>query len=69
MNGPRRPLLLAALAERLSVSLRQARSLWAEPRAEFEGRSLARLEPWQAEGISRATWYRRRTRAPRDEQK
>jgi len=65
----RRPISLAALAERLGVSLRQARRLWAEPRAEYEGRSLARLKPWQAEGISRATFYRRRTRAPRDEQK
>ena len=56
----RRPFSLAKLANKLGVSLRQARRLWAEPRSEYEARSLARLTPWQAEGISRATWYRRR---------
>ena len=65
----RRPISLAALAERLGLSLRQARRLWAEPRAEYEGRSLARLKPWLAEGISRATWYRRRARERDDAQR
>jgi hypothetical protein len=29
-------------------------------RSEYEDRSLSRSQPWKAEGISRATWYRRR---------
>ena len=29
-------------------------------RAEYEAESLTRARPWEAEGVSRATWYRRR---------
>lgn len=29
------------------------------PREEYEAKSLSRLTPWKAEGISRSTWYRR----------
>ena len=58
----RRPFSLAKLAKKLGVSLRQARRLWAEPRSQYEARSLARHKPWAAEGISRATWYRRNAR-------
>ncbi len=39
-------------------SLRRAKG--AVPRAEYEAKSLAQRKPWQAQGISRATWYRRR---------
>jgi hypothetical protein len=28
------------------------------PRAEYEGQSIAKVKPWEAEGISRRTWYR-----------
>ena len=31
------------------------------PRKEYEFKSLSQTKPWVAEGISRATWYRRRT--------
>jgi hypothetical protein len=31
-----------------------------QERAEYEGNSLSRTKPWLAEGISRATWFRRR---------
>lgn len=31
----------------------------ARSRAEYEGRSISRAKPWEALGISRATWYRR----------
>ena len=58
----RRPMSLANLAELLGLSLRQARRLWAEPRSKYEARSAARLKPWAADDISRATWYRRRAR-------
>jgi hypothetical protein len=30
------------------------------PRASYEANSLSRQKPWEAEGISRRTWYRRR---------
>jgi len=33
----------------------------AVPRTEYEMSSLSRLKPWEAEGISRRTWERRRT--------
>jgi hypothetical protein len=34
-----------------------------KPRAEYEANSLSRTKPWEAEGISRSTWGRRRRRA------
>ena len=34
-----------------------------KPRAEYEASSLSRTQPWKAENISRAEWYRRRTEA------
>lgn len=30
-----------------------------KPRKVYEGQSLSRSKPWEAEGISRRTWYRR----------
>lgn len=41
----------------------QRRNQGAKPRALYEAESINRTKPWQAEGISRATWYRRKTRA------
>lgn len=31
-----------------------------KPRKVYEGQSVSRQKPWEAEGISRRTWYRRR---------
>lgn len=31
-----------------------------KPRKQYEGQSISRQKPWIVEGISRATWYRRR---------
>jgi hypothetical protein len=48
---------------RAIAKLRQAarrRSLGKKTRAEFLEASLSRLKLWEAEGISRSTWYRRR---------
>jgi hypothetical protein len=56
----RRTISAAALAVRLNTSIRTARRVWAEPRLEFEARGWSRQRPWEAEGISRATWYRRK---------
>lgn len=36
------------------------RAKGALPRQEYEQRAISRAKPWEAEGISRATWYRRR---------
>lgn len=38
----------------------QRRAQGVKPRDEYEGQSLERTQPWKAEGISRATWYRRK---------
>jgi hypothetical protein len=39
---------------------RRRRELGMVPRPEYEAKSASRLEPWRTEGVSRATWYRRR---------
>jgi hypothetical protein len=39
---------------------RSRRARGARPRAEYEGNSLTRKKPWEAEGVSRRTWERRR---------
>ncbi len=36
------------------------RDAGALPRQEYEARSLTRAKPWEAEGVSRRTWERRR---------
>jgi hypothetical protein len=36
------------------------RTAGAETRAEYETNSLSKTRPWEAEGISRRTWERRR---------
>jgi len=56
----RRTISATALAARLKTSVRTARRVWAESRCHFEARSLSRQRPWEAEGMSRRTWYRRR---------
>lgn len=38
------------------------RAAGAKPRAEYEASALTHAKPWEAEGISRRTWYRRRAR-------
>jgi len=39
---------------------RRRRDQGAEPRPEYLAKSLSRTRPWQAQGISRRTWERRR---------
>jgi hypothetical protein len=44
---------------------RRRRARGARPRAEYlEANSLTRTKPWEAKGISRRTWYRRRGTSP-----
>jgi hypothetical protein len=42
---------------------RVRRAEGAVPRVEYEANSLSRQKPWEAEGISRRTWYRHRRQA------
>jgi len=49
----------AEWAKEYGVSVRTVMRLRAQPRAEYEAQSISRLKPWEAEGVSRATWYRR----------
>jgi hypothetical protein len=63
--GARRPVsrghhTAAAIAACLQRSARTIRNYVAEPRADYETRSLERIRPWVALGMSRRTWYRRR---------
>lgn len=46
------------IAERLGVSPRTVRRYMAQPRADYEAKSLTRAKPWEGLGMSRATWYR-----------
>ena len=51
-----------AIANALSISERTVRRYSARPRVDFVENSVQRVKPWLVEGISRATWYRRRRR-------
>jgi hypothetical protein len=57
----RRTISAASLAACLNKSARTARRVWAEPRNLYEARSRTRQKPWEADGVSRATWYRRKS--------
>ena len=58
----RRAIAAAELGQKLGISPRSARRYWAEPRRNYEVESRENYAPWNDEGISRATWYRRRQR-------
>jgi predicted transcriptional regulator len=45
------------LAKKLGVCERTVRNYVAVPRAEYEANSLSRSKPWEALGMSRASWY------------
>jgi hypothetical protein len=42
----------------------QRRSKGSVSREEYETKSTSRTKPWEAEGVSRRTWYRRRGTSP-----
>lgn len=42
-----------------AAKLTKARKKGAKPRDVYEANSISRTKPWEAEGISRRTWYRR----------
>lgn len=49
----------AQLAKELGVNIKTVYKYTAEPRADYEAKSINRNKPWEYFGISRATWYRR----------
>lgn len=49
----------AQLAKELGVNIKTVYKYTAEPRKDYESKSINRNKPWEDFGISRATWYRR----------
>ena len=55
----KRPKPARWYAEKYGISIRTVQRIAAMPRAEWEANSAARQKPWEAMGMSRATWYRK----------
>ena len=53
----RRKHTAAELAKELDCNPRTVRRYMAIPRAQYLAESLSRAKPWEALGMSRATWY------------
>lgn len=47
------------IAEKCGLSTRTVRRYIAQSRADYEAQSLTKSKPWEAFGLSRATWYRK----------
>ena len=58
MHPMRKNTTAAELAKRLSVNIKTVYKYTAVPRAEYLANSITRSKPWEALGMSRATWYR-----------
>ena len=59
----RRTIAIKALSQHLQRSERTVRRYWAEARDDYQAQSTTRQRPWESEGVSRATWYRRRAKS------
>lgn len=59
MHPMRKNTTASELAKRLGVNIKTVYKYTAVPRAEYEANGISRSKPWEAFGISRATWYRR----------
>lgn len=57
----KRPMTAKAMAEKFNVSTRTVQRIFSEPRAVYEANSITKAEPWKAFGVSRSTWYSRRS--------
>lgn len=55
----RRTHTAAELAKKLGCDPRTVRRYMALPREQYLSSALSRSKPWEALGISRATWYRK----------
>ena len=54
-----RPKTAREIAEKVGCSQSTVRRYWALPREEYLANALTRSKPWEALGMSRATWYRK----------
>lgn len=57
-NPVKRSSTARELAEKWGVSPSTVRRHIAQPRADYLANSISRAKPWEALGMSRATWYR-----------
>lgn len=55
----KRPMTARAMAEKFGISTRTVQRIFAEPREQYLAKSLSKSKPWEALGMSRATWYRK----------
>lgn len=55
----KRPMTAREMAERFNCSVRTVMRAVALPREQYLANALTRTKPWEALGMSRATWYRR----------
>ena len=55
----KRPKTARWYADKYGISIRTVQRIAAVPRAEWEANSISRAKPWEALGMSRATWYRK----------
>lgn len=63
----KRPMTARAMAEKFSISVRTVQRIFAEPREQYLAKSLSKSKPWEALGMSRATWYRKGKPEPKPE--
>ena len=63
----KRPASAREIAEKFGVHPTTVRRFMAMPREQYLAESLSRKKPWEAFGISRATWYRRGKPQPQPE--
>ena len=67
MHPMRKNTTAAELAKRLGVNIKTVYKYTALPRAEYLANALTRSKPWEAVGMSRATWYRHGKPEPKTE--
>lgn len=59
MHHPRKGKTASQLARTFNISARTVQKYTSIPRAEYEAQSFSKSKPWEALGMSRATWYRK----------
>lgn len=55
----KRPMSARKMAAKFGISVRTVQRIFAEPRDQYLARSKSQSKPWEAMGMSRATWYRK----------
>lgn len=60
LRTDKRPIKAHEIAEKFGCSIRTVYNFWSQSRADYLAENtISRDKPWEALGISRATWYRR----------